>query len=276
MSDSWTHYDNLKVSPRADAEVIRAAYRALAQKWHPDKNPPDRKANCERIMHLINEAYRVLSDPASRAKYDESLAAARTQATDGHRTRRAPDRSEPPPDPSASASDEDIAGLSHYDLLDLAWDASVEQVDVARVIASTKWHPCLHPPEQKRTCERMQGAIERAAACLSDPAARRAYNGELIRRHPMAWSRAHERRRVRSHEPSDASGAEDTAREAAGSGAGIRPAGLRPRWLERSGDLIAALVESVRASLHGAPTLEPGSPAATPPPAGRDPGATAT
>ena len=83
MSDSWTHYDNLKVSPRADPEVIRAAYRALAQKWHPDKHPPERKARCERVMHLINDAYRVLSDPATRARYDESLAAQRADATAG-------------------------------------------------------------------------------------------------------------------------------------------------------------------------------------------------
>ena len=37
-----THYDNLKVTRGAPAEVIRAAYKALSQRYHPDKNPsPD-------------------------------------------------------------------------------------------------------------------------------------------------------------------------------------------------------------------------------------------
>jgi len=65
-----THYDNLKVARGAPAEVIKAAYRALSQRYHPDRNAsPD----AERVMRLLNEAYAVLGDAARRAAYDEEL-----------------------------------------------------------------------------------------------------------------------------------------------------------------------------------------------------------
>ena len=38
MTKVRTHYDNLKVARNAPPEVIRAAYKALAQKYHPDRN----------------------------------------------------------------------------------------------------------------------------------------------------------------------------------------------------------------------------------------------
>ncbi|WP_373740886.1 DnaJ domain-containing protein [Neisseria sp.] len=66
-----THYDNLKVTRNAPPEVIRAAYKSLAQKYHPDRNK--NAAECERIMKIINAAYEVLSDPAKRREYDKTL-----------------------------------------------------------------------------------------------------------------------------------------------------------------------------------------------------------
>lgn len=63
-----THYDNLKVSMDAPIEVIQAAYRTLAKKYHPDKNQSDPDA--ERIMQIINTAYEVLSDPVKREEHD--------------------------------------------------------------------------------------------------------------------------------------------------------------------------------------------------------------
>lgn len=63
-----THYDNLKVTRDAPPEVIKAAYRALASKYHPDKNPGDVRA--KKIMCLINSANAVLSDPAKKAEHD--------------------------------------------------------------------------------------------------------------------------------------------------------------------------------------------------------------
>lgn len=67
-----THYDNLHITETAGLEVIKAAYRALAQKWHPDKNP-DQRDSAERVFKIITRAYEVLSDPALRHKYDERL-----------------------------------------------------------------------------------------------------------------------------------------------------------------------------------------------------------
>lgn len=68
MAKIHTYYDNLKVTRNADVAVIKAAYKALAQKYHPDRNPDDPEA--ERIMKLINKAYEVLSDPVRRAEHD--------------------------------------------------------------------------------------------------------------------------------------------------------------------------------------------------------------
>lgn len=63
-----THYDNLKVARNAPIEVIRAAYRSLSQKYHPDRNPND--AESARIMALINGSYEVLSNPEKRSEHD--------------------------------------------------------------------------------------------------------------------------------------------------------------------------------------------------------------
>lgn len=72
MAKIHTHYDNLKVARGAPAEVIRAAYKALSQKYHPDKNPGDEKA--ARIMAIVNTAYNALSDPVRRKEHDEWIA----------------------------------------------------------------------------------------------------------------------------------------------------------------------------------------------------------
>jgi curved DNA-binding protein CbpA len=67
-----THYDNLKVSRDAPMEVIQAAYRSLARKYHPDQNRGTRDG--EAIMKVINASYEVLSDPVKRAKHDRWIA----------------------------------------------------------------------------------------------------------------------------------------------------------------------------------------------------------
>jgi hypothetical protein len=68
-----THYDNLQVARNASAEVIRAAYKSLAHRYHPDRNVDDRERS-ERIMRLINEAHATLSDPRKRAEHDAWIA----------------------------------------------------------------------------------------------------------------------------------------------------------------------------------------------------------
>ncbi|MEX0788928.1 MAG: J domain-containing protein [Anaerolineales bacterium] len=63
------YYQILGVPRGADAAEIKRAYRKLAVKFHPDKNPGDAKA--EEKFKQINEAYAVLRDPGKRAKYDQ-------------------------------------------------------------------------------------------------------------------------------------------------------------------------------------------------------------
>ncbi|WP_024466956.1 J domain-containing protein [Treponema pedis] len=63
-----TYYDILNVPENADVEEIKKAFRILAMKYHPDKNPGDRTA--EERFKKINEAYAVLSDTEKRRSYD--------------------------------------------------------------------------------------------------------------------------------------------------------------------------------------------------------------
>jgi molecular chaperone DnaJ len=68
-----THYDILGVSPNASVEQIRDAYRRLAREHHPDRAATSGRTSDDASMPTINEAYRVLNDPARRAVYDASL-----------------------------------------------------------------------------------------------------------------------------------------------------------------------------------------------------------
>jgi curved DNA-binding protein CbpA len=67
-----THYDNLKVTRNAPPEVIRAAYKTLCQKFHPDRNPDNE--NAKRTFLLIRTAYETLSDPEKRKLHDAWIA----------------------------------------------------------------------------------------------------------------------------------------------------------------------------------------------------------
>lgn len=66
MSD--TYYDVLGVTKESNLEDIKKAYRQLALKHHPDKNPGDKEA--EKKFKECAEAYEVLSDPNKRREYD--------------------------------------------------------------------------------------------------------------------------------------------------------------------------------------------------------------
>ena len=67
--DYKDYYQSLGVSRSASADEIRTAYRKLAMKYHPDRNPNDKPA--EEKFKEINEAYQVLSDPQKRSRYDQ-------------------------------------------------------------------------------------------------------------------------------------------------------------------------------------------------------------
>ena len=62
------YYRILGVARDADKEQLKKAYRTLAMKYHPDRNPGD--AEAERKFKEINEAYEVLKDDQKRAAYD--------------------------------------------------------------------------------------------------------------------------------------------------------------------------------------------------------------
>jgi curved DNA-binding protein len=63
------YYEVLGVPRDADEKAIKAAFRKLARKYHPDVNPENKSA-AEQKFKEINEAYEVLSDKDKRAKYD--------------------------------------------------------------------------------------------------------------------------------------------------------------------------------------------------------------
>ncbi|KAJ3683420.1 hypothetical protein LUZ60_013647 [Juncus effusus] len=64
------YYDVLNVNRDVSDEDLKKAYRKLAMRWHPDKNPGD-KREAEKKFKQISEAYYVLSDPSKRALYDK-------------------------------------------------------------------------------------------------------------------------------------------------------------------------------------------------------------
>jgi curved DNA-binding protein CbpA len=71
-----THYDVLGVDPTTSPEDLRRAYVRRARALHPDRQvgaDPERAARAARAMQDVNEAWRVLRDPGTRAAYDRGL-----------------------------------------------------------------------------------------------------------------------------------------------------------------------------------------------------------
>jgi hypothetical protein len=85
------HYAVLGIRPTADQEVIAAAYRALAKKFHPDTGAATGTAS-EEDFRAVREAYEILGDPVLRGAYDAELARI---AAAGRREPRAVQRADP-------------------------------------------------------------------------------------------------------------------------------------------------------------------------------------
>jgi curved DNA-binding protein CbpA len=85
-------YKVLQVDPEAEDEVIQAAYRRLAQKYHPDRSP---NADGMARMVAINAAWELVRDPTRRAAYDRERTARRSRSVGS---------AAGPPPPTAAAS----------------------------------------------------------------------------------------------------------------------------------------------------------------------------
>jgi molecular chaperone DnaJ len=81
MSTKTCYYETLEVDRTVDEAGLKSAFRKLAMKWHPDKNPGD--PACEHKFKEISEAYEVLKDGNKRAAYDRYGHAAFEQGNGG-------------------------------------------------------------------------------------------------------------------------------------------------------------------------------------------------
>jgi molecular chaperone DnaJ len=68
MASRPDHYKTLGVDKKASADEVKKAYRKLARRYHPDRNPDDKQA--EERFKEISQAYDVLGDPEKRKQYD--------------------------------------------------------------------------------------------------------------------------------------------------------------------------------------------------------------
>ena len=75
------YYETLEVERTVDDAGLKSAFRKLAMKWHPDKNPGD--PSCEHKFKEISEAYEILKDGQKRAAYDRFGHAAFEQGNGG-------------------------------------------------------------------------------------------------------------------------------------------------------------------------------------------------
>ena len=101
MKRLHTHYNNLKVARDAPDAVIRAAYRVLAQQYHPDKNPGNERA--AKTIQVINHSYGVLSDPQRRREHDEWIAREEARLKQRDAAQQPPPSSSQPQSPPAQS-----------------------------------------------------------------------------------------------------------------------------------------------------------------------------
>lgn len=103
---SASHYQTLQVEATANLQDVRAAYRRLAMRYHPDKNGGD-----DTQFKVIQSAYDVLSDPSKRRTYDFHLECERLCAPPRRSTSPPPYSASAPPRPSPMTAEEVMAKM---------------------------------------------------------------------------------------------------------------------------------------------------------------------
>lgn len=106
-------YGVLQVAPDCEDEVLHGAFRALALKYHPDRDATQYAA---RRMGELNQAYALVRDPAQRARHD----AARRRASVSAIPSASPGGSPPPPRSAAAGSRLSFGRYAGWTLRDLA------------------------------------------------------------------------------------------------------------------------------------------------------------
>lgn len=89
MATHKNYYQTLGLLPQVDDVVIKAAYKALAQKYHPDKSKTNKEFNTEKMAEL-NAAYAAISTKSKRKAYDESLKRANVPKEDKPKKAKTP------------------------------------------------------------------------------------------------------------------------------------------------------------------------------------------
>ena len=126
MSANKNFYQTLGLLNDVDDVVIKAAYRALAQKYHPDKNNTNKELHTQKMAKL-NEAFAAIGTKAKRKAYDESL-----------RASPAKPHKKPVPDID-SANQELIEKLEHAAIDEMVVVALFEKVFAQSIQINTGW-----------------------------------------------------------------------------------------------------------------------------------------
>lgn len=125
-----THYEVLGLLPSAEDVVIKAAYKALAQKFHPDKHK-NNKEQCHELMARFNAAYTVLGDKEQRKKYDQQLEQRALRKAKADKTKEdkvKPDKTEKPDKPKGPARPK-----SHAELIDKLRENAIDEVNAVKL-----------------------------------------------------------------------------------------------------------------------------------------------
>lgn len=168
MHHTDDRYAILQVDAAAEPEVVEAAYKRLAQKYHPDVNAdPDATA----IMQRLNEAYEVLSDPKKRSAYDRQRRREAPQAQQQRQARTGPSNPESALTTSGSGPNGLPAGHGGVWAEGLPVNAAPAAPELREMLSedavsrNTSWRVFRSPPDPRlgRRCGR--GSIPRPGIC---------------------------------------------------------------------------------------------------------------